>query len=92
MRTLATSSKDFTWDSEITVLHCPLGRHAQNLEQQERDPSPPSIAFGSASHPVLSHAPLRVGGCALGVTGTTGATLVVPGTAGRRSTRQSAKV
>lgn len=62
------------------------------LEQQERDPSPPSVTFGSASHPVLSHAPLRIGCCALGFAACTRATVIVPGTTGRSSPGQSAKV
>lgn len=62
------------------------------LEQQERDPSPPSVTFGSASHPVLSHAPLRIGCCALGFAACTRSTVIVPGTTGRSSSGQSAKV
>lgn len=88
-----TSSKDCSVEPSQSpssvVLRSATSGH---LEQQERDPSPPSVTFGSASHPVLSHAPLGVCGCALGVAGRTRATLVVPGTAGRRSPGQSAKV
>lgn len=80
------------WTLKIIALCCSPVRHFRGLEQQERDPSPPSVTFGSASHPVLSHAPLRACRAALGLASCPRAAFVVSGTSGVRSARQSAEV